>query len=127
MPLRDDVSLADLVRTTHSLAKKGDRITHLGICPLSEELIRAPIELALEYGFPVLFVASRNQVSEDEGGGYVMGLTPESFVQKILDIESSLGIDTSSSPDHLRFVGVDHCGPWYKEKEKNLDEGEAIE
>jgi hypothetical protein len=39
-----------------------------------------PIELALEYDFPALFVASRNQVSEDEGGGYLMGLTPESFV-----------------------------------------------
>jgi len=40
----------------------------------------APIELALEYDFPALFVASRNQVSEDEGGVYLMGLTPESFV-----------------------------------------------
>ncbi len=73
MSLRDDISLAELVRATHRLAEKGDRVTQLGICPMSEELIRAPIELVLEYDFPVLFVASRNQVSEDEGGGYVMG------------------------------------------------------
>jgi tagatose-1,6-bisphosphate aldolase non-catalytic subunit AgaZ/GatZ len=26
----------------------------------------------------------------------------------------------------LRFVGVDHCGPWYKEREKKLGEEEAI-
>ena len=127
MSLRDDVSLVDLVRATHRLAEKGDRITHLGICPMSEELIRAPIELALEYDFPLLFVASRNQVSEDVGGGYVMGLTPESFVRQILGIESSLGIDTPSSNDYLRFIGVDHCGPWYREREKKLDEDEAIE
>lgn len=120
MPLRDDVSLADLVRATYRLAEKGDRITHLGICPMSEELIRTPIELALEYGFPALFVASRNQVSEDEGGGYLMGLTPESFVQKIIDMENSLGINSDSSPDYMRFISVDHCGPWYKEREKKL-------
>ncbi len=126
MPLRDDVSLADLVRATYRLAEKGDRITHLGICPMSEELIRAPIELALEYGFPALFVASRNQVSEDEGGGYLMGLTPESFVQKIIDMENSLGINSDSSPDYMRFISVDHCGPWYKEREKKLSEEEAI-
>lgn len=127
MSLRNDISLAGLVRATHRLAEKGDRITHLGVCPMSEELIRAPIELAAEHDFPVLFVASRNQVSEDEGGGYVMGLTPEGFTQKILDIEDSLRLNSESSPDYLRFVGIDHCGPWYKEREKKLGEEEAIE
>jgi len=58
MSLRDDISLAGLVRATQRLAEEGDRITYLGICPMSEELIRAPIELALKYDFPVLFVAS---------------------------------------------------------------------
>ncbi len=38
---------------------------------MSEELVRVSIELAWEYDFLVLFVASRNQVSEEEGGGYV--------------------------------------------------------
>lgn len=126
MSLRNDISLVDLVRAAHRLAEKGNRITQLGICPMSEELIRAPIELALEYDFPVFFIASRNQVSEDEGGGYVMGLTPETFVQKILDIEDSLGINSDSSPDYIRFVSIDHCGPWYKEREKELGEEEAI-
>jgi len=126
MPLRDDVSLADLVRITHRLAEKGDRITHLGVCPMSEELIRAPVELALKYNFPVLFVASRNQVSDDEGRGYVMELTPEGFVQKIIDVENSLELNSDSSPDYMRFISVDHCGPWYREIEKKLSEKEAI-
>ena len=123
--MRNDISLVDLVRATHRLAEKGERITQLGICPMSEELIRAPIELALEYDFPVLFVASRNRVSEDEGGGYVMGLTPESFIQKILDVEDSLGVNSGSSPNYIRFISIDHCGPWYKERERELSEEEA--
>lgn len=127
MSLRNDLSLGDLVRATHRLAEKGDEITQLGICPMSEELIRAPIELALEYDFPVLFVVSKNQVSEDKGGGYVMGLSPETFVQKILDVEDSLRISSVSLPGYIRFISIDHCGPWYKEREKKLDEGEAIE
>ena len=127
MPLRNNISLVDLVKATHRLAEKKDRITHLCICPMSEELIRAPIELALEYNFPLLFVASRNQVSEEEGGGYVMGLTPQGFVQKIVNIEKSLGLNSDSSPDYIRFIGVDHCGPWYREKEKKMSEEEAME
>ncbi len=122
-----DVSLSDIVRATYKLAERGEKITHLGVCPMSEELIRVSIELAMEYDFPLLFVASRNQVSEDEGGGYVMGLTPEGFIQKIEDIEKSLGLSSCSKRPYLRFVGVDHCGPWYKEHEKSLGEKEAIE
>jgi len=73
MPLGDNISPADLVKATYKLSKKGERITHLCICPMSEELIRAPIELALEYNFPLFFVASRNQVSEEERGTTFIG------------------------------------------------------
>jgi tagatose-1,6-bisphosphate aldolase non-catalytic subunit AgaZ/GatZ len=41
-------------------------------------------------------------------------------------MEDSLELNSESSPDYLRFVGVDHCGPWYKEREKKLGEEEAI-
>ncbi len=67
MSLQNDISPADLVKATYRLAEKGEKITHLCICPMSEELIRAPVELALKYDFPLFFVASRNQVSEEEG------------------------------------------------------------
>ncbi len=127
MPFRTDITLDDVVRTVMKLARNGDRITLLGICPMSQEIISSSIELATEHAFPLLFVASRNQVSEDEGGGYVMGLTPESFLRKIEDIEKSHGINPYGKRPYLRFVCVDHCGPWYKEREKNLGEKEAIE
>jgi tagatose-1,6-bisphosphate aldolase non-catalytic subunit AgaZ/GatZ len=127
MPLREDVSLDAIVRATRALAERGERITHLGICPMSEELIRIPIELAVRHDFPLLFVASRNQVSNEEGGGYVMGLTPETFMQKIVEIEESLGAHSERAPAYLRSVGVDHCGPWYRECEKSHGEDDALE
>jgi len=127
MSLPIDLSLADIVKATSKLAKRGDKITHLGICPMSEELIKAPIELAREYDFPLLFVVSRNQVSEEKGGGYVMGLTPETFLQKIEDIEESCESNSQSKRQYLRFVSVDHCGPWYREQEKSLGERESLE
>ena len=64
-----DVSLKDVIKSTCRLEKSRRKITLLGICPMSGELIKASIELAMEYDFPLLFVASRNQVSEDEEGG----------------------------------------------------------
>ena len=122
-----NVSLADLVKATRRLAEDGEPVTHLGICPMSEELIRAPIELAVEHGFPVLFVASRNQVSEDPGGGYVMGFDQQGFMGAIRDIEEACGATAkSTSRPYLRFVSVDHCGPWYKEREKSLDREQAL-
>lgn len=127
MSLRMDLSLSDVVKATYKLAKSGDKITHLGICPISEELIRVSIELAMEYDFPLLFVASQNQVSECEGGGYVMGLTQETFLQKIERIEESCKLDLKSDRKYLRFVGGDHYGPWYREREKSYGLKEAVE
>jgi len=126
MPLRSDVSLADVVRATHELGDAGDPLTNLGICPMSEELIEIPVELARSYNFPLIFVVSRNQVSENPGGGYVMGLTPERFVAKIEEVEARQGLGTYCG-DYLRFVAVDHCGPWYREDEKSLPRSEAAE
>jgi len=80
MALRNDITLKQLVDV---IPKLETPITYLGICPMSEEIIRASIGLAKEHSFPVMFVASRNQISEKEGGGYVMGLTPQTFVQLV--------------------------------------------
>ena len=118
-----DILLRDVVAATLKLRAGGDPITLLGICPMSEELIRVPIQLAAEHGFPLLFVASRNQISEDASGGYVMGLDQARFLAMIEEIESR---ETFSRP-YLRFVSVDHCGPWYKEREKSLGEAEALD
>jgi len=127
MAVSANVSLGDVVAATHQLADRGDQFTLLGVCPMSEELIRAPIELAMAYDFPLLFVASRNQVSEDPGGGYVMGLDQGKFLQMIADMEEQAKGAYLGDRAYLRFVSVDHCGPWYKEREKKLGEDEAME
>ena len=127
MPVCENVSLSDVVKATHALADQGDAFTHLGVCPMSEELIRAPIELAMEHGFPLLFVASRNQVSEDPGGGYVMGLDQEAFLRMIERMEEEAAGRYLDGRPYLRFVSVDHCGPWYKQREKKLNEADALD
>jgi len=120
-------SLKKLVDATLELRERGIFFTHLGVCPMSEELIRVPIELAHAHGFPLLFVASRNQISEDKGGGYVMGLDPRRFVEMIEDIEKSVrGATGNDGKNYLRFVSVDHCGPWYKEHEKSMGLEDAV-
>ena len=126
MSIPSDLSLADVVSATNRLADRGHRMTHLGICPMSEQLIRIPVALAAEYDFPLLFVASRNQVSDESGGGYVMGLTPETLLLKIREFEDTLGLHTPAARPYLRFVEVDHCGPWYRENEKSLDKEAAV-
>ena len=56
------------------LQQKDLKTTLLGIGPMSEIVIRATLELARDMQFPVMFIASRNQVDSIElGGGYVMG------------------------------------------------------
>lgn len=127
MAVSANVSLGDVVAATNRLADQGDRFTLLGVCPMSEELIRAPIELAMEHDFPLLFVASRNQVSEDPGGGYVMGLDQRAFLEMIADMEGEAKGAYLGDRAYLRFVSVDHCGPWYKQREKQLGEAEAME
>ena len=117
-----ELSVKDVVRAINRLRETGEMITLLAVCPMSEELIRVPIELGVEYDFPVAFVASRNQISEDQGGGYVMGLSQKEFIEKILAVEQL--IDSGNS--YLRFVSVDHCGPWYKEHEKSCGYEEAV-
>ena len=46
-----------------------DRVSMLGIGPMSKNLIKASMLLAKEKDFPLMFIASRNQVDADELGG----------------------------------------------------------
>jgi D-tagatose-1,6-bisphosphate aldolase subunit GatZ/KbaZ len=77
-------------------------------------VIRATLELARDEQFPVMFIASRNQVDSIElGGGYVMGWDQMAFSQAIRSIA-----------DQVAFKGMlylcrDHGGPWQRDNEKN--------
>ncbi len=98
--------------------------TLLGIGPMSPMLLRATLELSKEQDFPVLFIASRNQVDMDEfGGGYVSGWDQKRFVKAIHDMAKKIDYDGQY------FICRDHGGPWQRDEERRarLPEKEAME
>lgn len=119
-----DIKINDFIKANLSLLKKNEGATLLGIGPMSETMIRASLELANEKDFPLMFIASRNQVDSDEfGSGYVNGWNQERFVKDIKKIA-----------DEIEFKGLyyfcrDHGGPWQRDEERNahLDEDVAME
>ena len=48
------------------LQDTGESATLLGIGPMSPNLLQASFEIARDYDFPLMFIASRNQVDADE-------------------------------------------------------------
>ena len=71
-----------------------DRVSMLGIGPMSKNLIKASMLLAKEKDFPLMFIASRNQVDADElGGGYVCNWNQERFAAAIKETAAEIGYD----------------------------------
>lgn len=96
------------------LQEKNIKTTFLGIGPMSEVVIRATLELARDMEFPVMLIASRNQIDSDElGGGYVMGWNQKSFSEAVNRIAHEAGFDG------LLYLCRDHGGPWQRDNEKN--------
>ena len=97
--------------------------TLLGIGPMSPMLLQASLELAREQDFPVLFIASRNQVDmRAYGGGYVSNWDQEQFCAAIRSMAEKVGFDG------LYYVCRDHGGPWQRDEERAaaLPEDEAM-
>ena len=97
--------------------------TLLGIGPMSSNLLQASFELARDYDFPLMFIASRNQVDADElGGGYVNGWDQKRFHDDIRKIANQVSFDG------LYYLCRDHGGPWQRDNERNahLCEEEAM-
>ncbi|MED4072254.1 class II D-tagatose-bisphosphate aldolase non-catalytic subunit [Priestia endophytica] len=106
------------------LQEEGKGSTLLGIGPMSGRLLRASFELAKEKDFPLLFIASRNQVDAEElGGGYVNGWNQQTFMKAIRSTAEQVGFNG------WYYVCRDHGGPWQRDKERNdhLDEETAME
>jgi D-tagatose-1,6-bisphosphate aldolase subunit GatZ/KbaZ len=104
-------SLRDVVTI---LQKKNVNTTLLGIGPMSEIVIKATLELAKDMEFPIMFIASRNQIDSIElGGGYVMGWDQMAFSNAIHNIADEVGFDG------LLYICRDHGGPWQRDNEKN--------
>lgn len=87
--------------------------TLLGIGPMSPALIQATLELSQEQDFPILYIASRNQVDMDEfGAGYVNGWDQKRMVTDIKAIADKIGYTGQY------YICRDHGGPWQRDEER---------
>lgn len=119
---KEGVPIADLLlRAIDELSEGRDRRpTLLGICPVSHSTIRASIECAKLLNFPLMFVATLNQVDID--GGYT-GLTQKDFVNLVRRECERLEF---SGPT---IIALDHGGPWLKDRHviERLELEQALE
>jgi len=107
------------------LKNNGHRCTLLGIGPVSKNVIKATFEGALQYSFPPVFIASRNQVDlKSLGHGYLMGgMDQFDFVRTLRKIEYDVGYEGPL------YICRDHGGPWQRnmELDKNYSLAKAME
>ncbi|MFT8917131.1 MAG: class II D-tagatose-bisphosphate aldolase, non-catalytic subunit [Oenococcus sp.] len=108
------LSLKQTVLNILKLQDSGNYSTLVGIGPMSSNLLQASFELAKDEDFPLMFIASRNQVDKDElGGGYVNGWNQQTFSQAIKD-------EAEKAHFHgLYYLCRDHGGPWQRDQERN--------
>ncbi|MFB6099263.1 MAG: class II D-tagatose-bisphosphate aldolase non-catalytic subunit [Salinibacter sp.] len=85
----------------------GTRHTLLAVCPNSEAVTRAALLAAQEACTPLLYAATLNQVDRD--GGYT-GWTPKALVRFVQAEVDRRAVDVPV------FVGLDHGGPWAKDR-----------
>ena len=115
------MNMREVIDKMFILEETGFHTTLLGIGPMSRNLIVASLELAKEKDFPILFIASRNQVDAKElGGGYVCGWDQQGFKEAIAAIAKE--VDFTG----LYYLCRDHGGPWQRDNERNGHLPEAI-
>ena len=111
--MKNKITIAEMMRATNKLHAEGRHFTHIGIGPMSYNLLRAALELSKEKKFPLILIASRNQVDSDRfGGGYVCGFDQKRFVEATEKIADEIGFDG------LCYFCRDHGGPWQRDKER---------
>ena len=112
--MKNKITIAEMMRASQKLREEGKRFTHIGVGPMSYNLLRAALELAQEKRFPLILIASRNQVDSDRlGGGYVCGFDQNRFVRSAEKIAEEIGFDG------LCYFCRDHGGPWQRDKERS--------
>lgn len=96
------------------LQETGESATILGIGPMSKNCVQATLELSHDDDFPVMFIASRNQVDADElGGGYVNGWNQFTFAEAVKEVAEEIKYD------NFYYMCRDHGGPWQRDQERN--------
>lgn len=117
------IPISKVVKGLLKLHDEGHNSCILGIGPMSTNCVQAALELSKEDDYPVMFIASRNQVDLDElGGGYVNGWNQYSFAEAVAKVAEEINYD------NLYYLCRDHGGPWQRDKERNdhLPEEQAM-
>ncbi len=122
--MNNKITITETMEAAKKLRASGEKFTMLGIGPMSKPLIKATLELAAEKDFPIMLIASRNQVDSDEfGHGYVRDWDQDRFVADVKAVEEEIGFDG------LCYLCRDHGGPWQRDEERaaKLPVAEAME
>lgn len=122
--MADKLSIRHAVQGMLKLQDSGDHATMIGIGPMSPNLLQAAFELARDEDFPLMFIASRNQVDMDElGAGYVNHWNQERFAADIRKVADEVGYEGPY------YLCRDHGGPWQRDEERraHLPEEEAMD
>ena len=120
--MKNHVNITDAVKFV--VNSEDEKFTMLGIGPMSENFLRASLEISKEQDFPLMYIASRNQIDADKfGAGYVFGANQKRFKEKIDAICDEIDYD------NVYYLCRDHGGPWQRDKERNdhLPEAQAME
>jgi D-tagatose-1,6-bisphosphate aldolase subunit GatZ/KbaZ len=112
--MRSSLPLPSFFTKLNALREHQDlKTTLLGIGPMSKRIVRVSLQAAKRRSFPLLFIASRNQVDIEElGGGYVCGWDQRSFVETIRELAEEVEFTG------LCYVCRDHGGPWQRDAER---------
>lgn len=120
----EKLTVNQVVKGLLKLHEKGESASIIGVGPMSKNCVQATLELSRDDDFPVMFIASRNQVDLDEfGGGYVNGWNQFTFAKAVEEVAEEIGYD------NMYYLCRDHGGPWQRDEERNnhLSEDEAME
>ncbi|MCQ2449354.1 MAG: class II D-tagatose-bisphosphate aldolase, non-catalytic subunit [Clostridia bacterium] len=122
--MNNKITITEMMNAAKALKEQGEQFSLLGIGPMSKTLLKATLELAQEKDFPIMLIASRNQVDSDEfGHGYVCGWDQDRFVADVEAVEKEIGFEG------LCYLCRDHGGPWQRDEERaaKLPVDEAME
>lgn len=109
--------IKSLVRRVKDLQDEDTPITLLAVCPNSDAVLEAAIEVAARTAAPMLFSTTLNQVDRD--GGYIRW-TPGEYVARMGKLAEKHGRDTPLYPC------LDHGGPWLKDDQAKLGFAETM-
>jgi tagatose-1,6-bisphosphate aldolase non-catalytic subunit AgaZ/GatZ len=86
----------------------------LGVGPMSPEVVDICLEYSKVHNFPIMIIASRNQVDANNGYSFT--------TEKLVDFVKS---NTNYDPERI-LICRDHCGPYYGDVDTGLSVKDAL-